>query len=609
MLPELAVFLISASIIMPLLNIFTNLKANAHLNLNFRVVVLQSWFLIIATMLLVLCFVFNDFSIAYVASNSNSSLSLIYKLTAVWGGHEGSFLLWVVNLSIWNLVLVIYFRKHEFRELIRLASCITGVLVSIFALLMLLTANPFVRLLEDLPFDGADLNPLLQDAVMTIHPPILYFGYVGNVVIYAMVIAGLWLGSNGREYYTLLLRALRAVWACLTLGIALGSFWAYYELGWGGWWFWDPVENAALMPWLCQIAAMHALMLCKKQIKYQKIAECLIILTFALSVLGTFLVRSGLLSSVHAFASDSSRGVGLIIVLLLSIIPGIWLLLNRSKQRSIMQATALSLKQKGLLINMFLLLSATVIVFIGTWYPLFDKSVVVGYPYYNAVFIPIIIVLMLAMLITMTTENRKNLLAINVMLSATVTACLLFVMFKKVDLQAWFGTTIACSIIVSSLLNKGRLVMRIAHIGFAITVIGVSITPCFEIENDLRLKVGDKTVIADYTIQFNGVAEATRSNHLAYIAEFSLFKHATLLKNLFPEKRIYTTRDISTAETAIWPGLLEDISVTISSQFDDGTWAVRLCYKPFIRFIWLGALIMSLTIFSWRINYAAENKY
>jgi cytochrome c-type biogenesis protein CcmF len=597
MLPELGLFALILACSLTIVAIAIYKTADKGLSL-VPVALAQNFFLIIATIVLLYSFMLDDFSVKYIANNSHSSLSLIYKFAALWGGHEGSFLLLILIMSFWVTAATFYLKNSDLK-FTNTTLLISISIIAFFVINIIFTANPFARLFPNTPLDGADLNPLLQDMGMTIHPPILFCGYVGNIVAFSLTCAGLIHKRNDLAYINLIKTFVVATWGILSVGIALGSWWAYYELGWGGWWFWDPVENASFMPWLINIAAIHILILAKRNARFLKIAQLLVVMSFAISIFGIFLVRSSIISSVHTFAADPKRALFLL-VLLLIIVPFALYWLIKTNFTKHMIKKKISKLDAFLLANAAFLILAMLVVFLGTVYPLFDSKVSVGFPYYNAVFLPIMSGLMLTLLIAIPPFHQIKYFGINILASSLLAYGVLKLVFMLVNLYAWLGMTLGIAIIISTVCSKFSNKMKLAHIGFAVVVIGVSVTPIYEIEKDVRLKVGEHVILKNYRITFDHIHKEVRDNHIAYRGAFSVEKDGMHIVTLKPEKRVFVAREIATAETALWPGLLKDLSISLSNQLDENTWAVRMYYKPFVRFIWLGAFIMALAVFSWR---------
>ncbi len=562
----------------------------------------QAFFVLLAYMILTISFINNDFSLIYVAQHSNSTLPIYYKITAVWGAHEGSLLLWILWLCLWQIALVLAAKRWP-DKFSNAVLAVMGGLTFGLLLLLLFTSNPFLRQILEAPLDGADLNPLLQDFGMIIHPPILYAGYVGTSVAFAFAIAGLLTKQLDQQWVRWLQPWVLMAWIFLTIGIALGSWWAYYELGWGGWWFWDPVENASFMPWLTSTALLHCLALARKKGQLLILALFLAIITFALSLLGTFLVRSGSISSVHAFASDPERGMFILQFLAITIGGALFLYAWRLPNMSLVKTEKIALNSSAALIlaNNLLLLVATACVLLGTLYPLIyeaisNNKISVGYPYFNAVFVPIMLVLCSVLIIGMSSKKIWYWLYL---LSAAIASIFLILWFGAIKFNAALGLTVALGIIISSLLTWRqtkipKIAMLLAHLGLAVTIIGISITPAYEIEKDVQLKVGEQINLAAYTLQFQALRSIDGPNYLGYQGQFVVKKNDKFITRIYPEKRLYLAQELPLTETAILPGLFQDIYIALGQQISAETWSARIYYKPFVRWIWLGAIIMAL---------------
>ncbi len=611
MLPEIGHFCLILALCLSLVQAFifisTLVARNtpfAAINI-FRLLALgQVFFVLFSSMFLFWALVSDDFSVVYVANNSNSSLPIYYKLTAFWGAHEGSLLLWVVILNIWMLAVALASRSW-ITYLRNTVLAIMGLVNCGFLLLLLMTSNPFVRNFVDIPLDGADLNPMLQDFGMIVHPPILYFGYVGSTVAFAFAIAALLAAKVDQSWARMLRPWVLLAWISLTLGIALGSWWAYYELGWGGWWFWDPVENASFMPWLTGTALLHCLVVAEKKGSLLRLALFLSVVTFALSLLGTFIVRSGVISSVHAFVSDPQRGMFILQFLAITIGGALLLYVQRASKLQLPQAARLEmLSTEGAIVgNNVILLIAAATVLLGTLYPLMydvftGNKISVGYPYFNAVFVPIIFSMLFILLPTIL-PNRKKLL-ISAALSIVISILFLSLFFSLSNFNAGLGLCLALAIIINSIWSmcgsnvRLKLPMTIAHIGLAVSIIGVSIVTAYEVERDLSMRVGEVIAIKNYAIKFNAVTVTDGPNFIGYQGDFTISKNHLVLASLFPEKRLYLAQELPMSETAIFPGLFSDIYITLGQKFNVDTWSVRIYYKPFVRWIWLGAIIMAL---------------
>ena len=580
--------------------------------------------LAIAFLCLTYAFAVDDFSVLYVAQHSNSQLPVIYKMAAVWGGHEGSLLLWAFLLGGWILAVAVYSR-HLPGEMVARVLGVMGLVSVGFLLFMLLTSNPFDRLLPAAA-DGRDLNPLLQDPGLVIHPPMLYMGYVGFSVAFAFAIAAL-LGGRLDATWARWSRPWTTVaWVFMTAGISIGSWWAYYELGWGGWWFWDPVENASFMPWLIGTALMHSLAVTEKRGAFKSWTVLLAIAAFSLSLLGTFLVRSGVLTSVHSFAADPKRGIFILSFLVVVIGASLLLFAWRAPKIGLGGKFDLLSREALLLSNNVLLSVATASVFIGTLYPLFMDALgygklSVGPPYFEAVFVPLIVPMVLMMGLGPLARWKKFALpelARRVrwaFASAVVIALLLPLTMGEWSAMTALGLLMAFWIITSIILSlyerlgghgnfmqraRGQSLsyygMQLAHLGVAIFIIGVTLVGSYETERDVRMDVGDTLQAGGYEFRFNGVTDVEGPNYVAARGRVSVSKNGKLVTELFPEKRQYNASGMPMTEAAISPGLLGDLYVSLGEPIPDsaGAWAVRVYIKPFVNWIWAGTLLMGL---------------
>ncbi|WP_237060668.1 heme lyase CcmF/NrfE family subunit [Microbulbifer sediminum] len=584
-------------------------------------------FTAIAFLCLSAAFVQSDFSVNYVAQNSNSLLPLHYKFTAVWGGHEGSILLWLLMQAGWAAAVAMFSRQLPAELVARVLSVLGLVLVGFF-LFILLTSNPFDRTLPFPPVEGNDLNPLLQDPGMIIHPPLLYMGYVGFSVAFAFAIAAL-LGGQLDAAWARWVRPWTAVaWSFLTLGIALGSWWAYYELGWGGWWFWDPVENASFMPWLVGTALLHSLAVSEKRGLFKSWTILLAIFAFSLSLLGTFLVRSGVLTSVHAFATDPLRG-GFILVFLV-IVVGLSLVLFGLRAPAVSAGSVFSFRSREtfLLSNNILLVLITGVVLTGTLYPLLADAlnwgkISVGPPFFNLFFVPLMAVLCMLLGLGIHANWKDSrwdrLLRTWQLPLAVALAAGLAVPFLLGDFHwgAALGIFVGTWVVAASLgdmfaktrnadslfvgLRRQRASyygMHLAHIGLAVTVLGVALTTVYSIEDDVRLGPGDTHRVAGYEFRFDGVRQAQGPNYRAFEGVLHVSQHGKPVAELHPQKRNYLSGGNTMTEAAIDTGLFRDIYVALGEPLDksnpNGDWAVRLQYKAFVVWIWLGALLMAV---------------
>ena len=571
-------------------------------------------------------FVQHDFSVAYVATNSNSALPLQYRIAGVWGGHEGSLLLWVEMLCFWMLAVAGFSRQLPQAVVARVLA-VMGLICVGFLLFMLLTSNPFDRLFP-VPADGRDLNPLLQDPGMVFHPPMLYMGYVGFSVAFAFAVAAL-IGGNLDATWARWTRPWTTVaWVFLTLGIALGSSWAYYELGWGGWWFWDPVENASLMPWLLGTALIHSLAVTEKRNSFKSWTVLLAILAFSFSLLGTFLVRSGVLSSVHAFATDPRRG--LFILVLLTIVVGVSFALYawRAPTVGLGARFALLSKESTLLANNVLLLVAAGAVLLGTLYPLLLDALglgklSVGAPYFDTVFMPLMAPAVFLMGVGPLTRWKQATLpdlAIRLRWAAGVTvlaALLTGWLAGEVRLVATLGLLMAFWVafaVLTDLLERVkpagspwsdawrrlRLIpraivgMMVAHLGIGAFCFGVVMVKAYEVERDVQMLPGDSTTVRGYTFTFRGTRELQGPNYIATRGHMEVEYGGQKLTPMYPEKRVYRVQQNPMTEAAIDSGITRDLYVSLGEPVASGAWIVRVYVKPFIDWIWGGCVLMSL---------------
>jgi cytochrome c-type biogenesis protein CcmF len=583
----------------------------------------QLLFVAISFVCLVMAFLNDDFSLKYVSQNSNTALPDHYKISAVWAAHEGSLLLWALILAGWTAAVALFSRSLPLVLTARILSVLGAISVG-FALFLLLTSNPFERLLPMAPMEGADLNPLLQDIGLIIHPPMLYMGYVGFAVPFAFAIAALIGGQFDSAWARWSRPWINLAWVFLTIGITLGSWWAYYELGWGGWWFWDPVENASLMPWLVGTALMHSVSATEKRGVFRSWTLLLAIFAFSLSLLGTFLVRSGILTSVHAFASDPERGV--FMLMFLAIVIGGSLMLFALRGPAMQKVAAYSgwSREVMLLINNVILVSAMAMILIGTLYPLVADvlelgKISVGPPYFNFFFVPLTFGLVVAMGIAVftkwkSTESRLILSKIPVPLLLAIICGGVFPFYLATDysfsivagltifMTVWLIATIAVDLIDKvgtnikrvAKLSYSYLGMQLAHTGLAICVLGVGLSSAYDQTRELRMALGDNAEIAGYTFNFSGVNPVAGPNFTAFQAQIKVTQDRRLVANLYPEKRHYNAGGQVMTEAAIDPSLTRDIYVSLGEPLAGGAWALSLQVKPFVRCIWLGAIMVGI---------------
>ena len=569
-------------------------------------------------------FAVNDFSVQYVVNNSNSSLPIYYRLSAVWGSHEGSLLLWIWLLTLWGAAVAL-FSKHLPQEAVARVLGIMGIISIGFLLFVLFTSNPFTRTFPDFPVDGRELNPMLQDVGLIFHPPLLYMGYVGFSVAFAFAIASLMTGKLDSAWARWSRPWTMAAWVFLTLGIVLGSWWAYYELGWGGWWFWDPVENSSLMPWLAGTALIHSLAVTEKRGSFKAWTVLLAILAFSLCLLGTFLVRSGILVSVHAFASDPTRGLYILAYLVVVIGGSLTLYAYKGNQiRSRDNAERYS-RETLLLLNNILLMTALCVVFLGTLLPLVHKqlglgSISIGAPFFDQMFLiimtPFALLLGIGPLVKWRRDQFSEIrtpVVVSVIVMAIAGFALPYFLHNKLTVSVVLGTMMSVIIVLLSLyemkqrathresffkgitkLSRSHWGMILAHLGMAMTVWGIAFSQNFSVERDVRMAVGDTVQIADYDFKFTGVSDANGPNYMGGKAQIDISKDGKPEATLFAEKRFYTVSKMPMTEAAIDWGFTRDLYVALGEKIEDNSWALRLYYKPFIRWIWIGGLFMAL---------------
>ncbi|EOV8958797.1 heme lyase CcmF/NrfE family subunit [Cronobacter turicensis] len=577
-----------------------------------------------AFLILVHAFVVNDFTVLYVASNSNTELPVWYRVAATWGAHEGSLLLWVLLMGAWMFAVAIFSRGMPQEAIARVLSVMGGINFC-FLLFILLTSNPFTRTLPEFPIEGRDLNPLLQDIGLIFHPPLLYMGYVGFSVAFAFAVASLLTGRLDTAWARWSRPWTQAAWVFLTIGIVLGSAWAYYELGWGGWWFWDPVENASLMPWLAGSALMHSLAVTEKRGSFRAWTVLLAITAFSLCLLGTFLVRSGVLVSVHAFASDPARGM--FILALLVIVIGGSLLLYAVKGGSVRArvGNALWSRESFLLANNILLITAMLVVLLGTLLPLVHKamglgSISVGAPFFNVLFCalmaPFALLLGVGPLVRWRRDEpqklrRRLLAALVVTLAASL--ILPWLLQDSVKAMTVAGLMMAVWVLVLTLmelidrathrhglwrglwkLSRSQWGMTLGHVGLAVTVIGIAFSQNYSVERDVRMTAGDSVDIHHYRFVFREVRDAQGPNWRGAVGIIDVLRDGKPEATLRAEKRAYNSNRVVMTEAAIDGGLTRDLYAALGEALDDGSWAVRLYYKPFVRWIWYGGLLMAL---------------
>ncbi|MGL5602322.1 MAG: heme lyase CcmF/NrfE family subunit [Silvania sp.] len=582
---------------------------------------LFSWLLFMlvtgAFIVLIHAFVVNDFSVTYVASNSNTQLPVWYRVAATWGAHEGSLLLWVLLMSGWTFAVALCSQRMP-PDVVARVLAVMGMVSVGFLLFILFTSNPFARTLPDFPIEGRDLNPLLQDPGLIFHPPLLYMGYVGFSVAFAFAIAALLSGRLDSTFARFARPWTLAAWVCLTLGIVLGSAWAYYELGWGGWWFWDPVENASFMPWLVGTALMHSLAVTEQRASFKAWTLLLAISAFSLCLLGTFLVRSGVLVSVHAFASDPSRGMFILAFMVLVIGGSLLLFATRGHKVRSRVNNALWSRESLLLGNNILLITAMLVVLLGTLLPLVHKqlglgSISIGEPFFNTLFTwlmaPFALLVGIGPLVRWGRDRPRKLqrLLVIALVSTFALSLLLPWLFEsKIVAMTVVGLAMACWIFVLAIAEVALRVSRgttmtlsywgmvAGHLGLAVTVVGIAFSQNYSVERDVRMKAGESVQIHDYRFTFRDVNEIAGPNYRGGVATIGVTRNGKAEAVLHAEKRFYNSNSAMMTEAAIDGGITRDLYAALGEELDNGAWAVRLYYKPFVRWIWAGGLLMAL---------------
>jgi cytochrome c-type biogenesis protein CcmF len=626
-----------AQAIVPMVGSFAGYRT--WMRLGHSLAIGQLVFVAISFACLTTAFLQDDFSLQYVANNSNTLLPTQFKVSAVWGAHEGSLLLWALILAVWSAAVAL-FSSHLPLVLSSRVLSILGAISVGFGLFILLTSNPFARILPFSPTEGGDLNPLLQDFGLIVHPPMLYMGYVGFSVAFAFAVAALIGGQFDSAWARWARPWINSAWVFLTIGITLGSWWAYYELGWGGWWFWDPVENASLMPWLVGTALVHSISVTEKRGAFRSWTLLLAILAFSLSLLGTFLVRSGVLTSVHAFANDPERGI--FILAFLGLVVGSSLLLfalrgpvvqRQQGDTEVVSYSGLS-REMMLLLNNVLLVSAMAMIFIGTLYPLIADvldlgKISVGPPYFNFFFVPMTLGLMVAMGFAVFSRWKKtdaNMLLQKGMVPflISLSAALILPLFLAESIS-WATYSITAVITLgasfwvvtmsledlwqkldrgsstasSRLKNLTKLPgsywgMQVAHIGIAVCALGVGLSSVYDVQKDVRMVPGDRVEVAGYEFTFDSLDFVQGPNYGASRGQISAYKNDRLVAVLHPEKRKYEARNQVMTEAALDAGLTRDLYVSLGEPLKGDAWAIRLHVKPFVRCIWLGGLMIGL---------------
>ncbi len=621
MIPEIGHFALIVALVLSLIQgtlplLGASIGGNRWVALSAPVTRAQWLFMAVAFSCLLYSFIINDFSVKYVASNSNTQLPLLYRISAVWGAHEGSLLLWALILSTWAAAVTVFSRSIPPQVLARVVS-VMGLVSVGFMMFMLFTSNPFERLFP-IPLEGRSLNPLLQDFGLAIHPPMLYMGYVGFSVAFAFAIAAMAGGKLDAAWARWARPWTNIAWVFLTLGIALGSWWAYYELGWGGWWFWDPVENASLMPWLAGTALIHSLAVTEKRGAFKAWTVLLSIFTFSLSLLGTFLVRSGVLTSVHAFASDPGRGLFILFFLIFVIGSSLILFAWRAPKLRSVGNFELNSKETSLLLNNVILVVMCITVLLGTLFPLITDALNVGKysvgpPYFNAIMVPLAVPLFILMGIGLMMRWKRDAaarlfkqlwLVLIVSLVAAFLLPLLWIpdfeplMSLGLFLSSWVAFVALLwvsrqgkSPFKQPLANWGAM---LAHIGMAVTITGITLVSVYSTEKDVRLEPGQAYELGGYSFKFDGVEQAQGPNYSALRGTIIVSQSEQVVALMHAEKRDYGPGSMPMTEAGIDAGFFRDLFVALGEDLGDGAWSLRLYHKPFLRWVWLGAILMGV---------------
>ena len=624
MIPELGQLLLVIAMVAAFFQAFlgmglTKISTDQRDRLVSRIVTIHTVGLFLAIVCLGYSFVSDDFSVLYVALNSNTNLPILYKIAAIWGAHEGSFLLWLFLLSLWSFLLA-FSKKYgsQYLDLKITALGILGLISFSFVLFIIFTSNPF-EVLPNPPIQGRSLNPLLQDPALVIHPPMLYAGYVGLAVPFALALSSLMTSKEGHSQFQWanIARVWTIMaWVFLTGGIVLGSWWAYYELGWGGWWFWDPVENASLMPWLTATALLHSLIVTERQKLFNGFSILLAIISFSQSLLGTFLVRSGILISVHSFASDPSRGIFILGLLALFTCGALLLLAMKHKKEKPVKIDILS-RESFLLLNNVFLCTASGLILIGTLYPLALEmldagKISVGAPYFNFVllipFLPLLFFIGLGVFTSWKFSNAKIMisklkwvLVVSILFSIGCTVFLYgytgFLTLIGITLAGWTMVSGLMPLVertsINTLENAMKILpMSLAHIGLGLTVLGITVTSSYGLTQDKSLRFGQSTQVGDYIFQLNDIKEGAGPNYFSIIAEIQISTKDNEITVIYPEKRIYDLNSPAMTEAGIESNIARDLFVALGENVGDQTWSFHLQYKPLLRLIWIGPFVM-----------------
>ena len=627
MLSNIGNALLFLNILLGLIIIFSsiqNLQVKENLikkNL-YQLCLFQSTIIIICFFTLIAAFIISDFSVSSVYNNSHSLKPLLYKISGTWGNHEGSLLLWVIILTIFSF-LFLFYNKNHYKNYRLFTLIIQNILILGFLFFILFNSNPF-SLISPIPDEGLGLNPILQDPALAIHPPLLYIGFVGSSIYFSAAISSLITNYSGRLFASSIKSWILISWSFQTLGILVGSIWAYYELGWGGFWFWDPVENASLLPWFAMTALFHSLILLEKRNLLYNWVIILCLLTFILSVTGTFLVRSGILNSVHTFANDPSRGIYILLFLSLMIFGSVFLLFKKFKQEN--YDLNMNSKETFILINNWFMIFYLITVLIGTVYPIFtevitDHKVSIGPPFYNTVIIPIVIIFLFFMAIGPQTHWIKNRfynlqLLLKILIISIIINAFIFYFFKSYSLISNFIIISAIFLIISSLTDAFKILKNkimdlpriVSHLAFGFLILFIGLNYNLSLEEDFNLKLGERKELKNYSVEFKDLKLENNINYKAVIGEFKIENLKTNFNHsLFPEIRIYKNPSTLTYEASIRSGLLKDYYITMSNIDRSEYYNIKFQKKPFMIWIWISVIFISFGGFLRLFKNAKKN--
>ena len=612
MVPSLGNFSLWLALCFAIFQFVISYKKNNKSTLYFNKIAVNGllFFTFLSFLSLMYSYLVSDFSVVNVFQNSHTTKPLLYKIAAVWGNHEGSMLLWILVLAIFNYFI---FKLYNKTNSIFISKTLeTQAFVTIgFLLFTLLTSNPFERIIP-VPTNGLGFNPILQDPALAIHPPLLYIGYVGFSAAFSFSISAMSIESIEKvPWYNYMKPFVLAAWTFLTIGIAFGSIWAYYELGWGGWWFWDPVENASFMPWLLGTALVHSLVTVEKKMMLQKWVLLLAILAFLLSVVGTFLVRSGILTSVHTFALDPARGI--YILVFIGILGAYSLILFALNSKKFLDKNYISFlsREGSILVNNIIMIVVCSSVFLGTIYPLIieafsNNKISVGEPYFNSTVVPIVIPAILIMgVVPLLSWKKIDVKKIfkktlpSIVLAIIVTTIFLWI-YQSYNPLGLIGIFLACWVISNIVFKQNNIPkfsksMVMAHIGISLLILGVTGSSVWQKEKIIRMKVNDETIIHNYNIVFKEIKEVVGKNYIALQGNFWIYNNKkSIVTKLNPENRFYPVTNNSTTEASIHTNLLRDLYIVLGDGNEKDGWVVRVYYNPLVAWIWIGAFVIFL---------------